>query len=157
MYLIVKTKKKKIPGLCWREDEKPSHYFENWEKIIYLALPMLILPVCNQVVVEGIFFFKREKSTHKFYLFIYLFIYWYYPFFHFLKFYWSTVDLQGCDNFCCTTKYTCAHPFSFRYFAHIDYHRISGRVFCAMQHVPVGQMLRGNLSLPKYLADKHQR
>ena len=75
MYLIVKTKKKKIPGLRWREDEKPSHYFENWEKIIYLALPMLILPVCNQVVVEGIFFFKREKSTHKFYLLIYLFIY----------------------------------------------------------------------------------
>ena len=25
--------------------------------------------------------------------------------FHFLKFYWSVVDLQGCDNFCCITKW----------------------------------------------------
>ena len=26
-------------------------------------------------------------------------------FFHFLKFYWSIVDLQYCDNFYCTTKW----------------------------------------------------
>ena len=25
-------------------------------------------------------------------------------FFHFVTFYWHTVDLQGCDNFCCATK-----------------------------------------------------
>ena len=33
-------------------------------------------------------------------------------FFHFLKFYWSIVDLQCCDNFHCTTKWsshTCTH------------------------------------------------
>ena len=33
-------------------------------------------------------------------------------FFHFLKFYWSVIDLQCCDNFCHTTKwfsYTYAH------------------------------------------------
>lgn len=35
-----------------------------------------------------------------------------FSFFHFLKFYWRTVDLQGCGHFCCTTKrfnYTCSH------------------------------------------------
>ena len=37
-------------------------------------------------------------------------------FFHFLKFYWSRVDLQCCDNFCYTTKwfsYTYTHIHSF--------------------------------------------
>ena len=32
-----------------------------------------------------------------------------------LKFYWNMVDLQGCDHFCCTTKwftYTCTHTYS---------------------------------------------
>ena len=34
-------------------------------------------------------------------------------------------------------KYT--HPFSFRFFSHIDYHRILGRILCAIQQIPVGQ------------------
>ena len=33
--------------------------------------------------------------------------------------------------------YTYTHPFSFRFFSHIDYHRIQGRVLCALQQVPV--------------------
>ena len=47
-------------------------------------------------------------------------------FFHFLKFYGGTVDLQCCDNFCCTTD-SLIHTtqlFLFRFFFHIDYHRI---------------------------------
>ena len=62
--------------------------------------------------------------------------------FFFFKFYWSGVDLQGCDNFCHTTKwfsYIYIHIHSFGFFFHIDYHRILGRVLCAVQQVPVGQ------------------
>ena len=34
----------------------------------------------------------------------------------FFKFYWSVVDLQGCDNFCCTKKwFTCTHIHSLSY------------------------------------------
>ena len=48
--------------------------------------------------------------------------------FHFLKFYWSMVDLQ-CDNFCWTKwfSYIYTYPFFFRYFSHIDDHRVLGR------------------------------
>ena len=58
------------------------------------------------------------------------------------KFYWMVVNLQGCDNFCCTTKwprhtYTYIHLLWF--FSHIDRHRILGRVLCAMQQVPISQ------------------
>ena len=45
-----------------------------------------------------------------------LFYSFYCFFFHFLKSYWSTVDLQSCDHFCCTTErfgYICAHIHSF--------------------------------------------
>ena len=38
-------------------------------------------------------------------------------FFHFLKFYWQIVDVQYCDDFCCTTKwfnYTYTHTCSFQ-------------------------------------------
>ena len=64
----------------------------------------------------------------------------------FFKFYWNTVDLQGCDHFCCTTKWLSytfiyTHPFSFGFFSHIDYHRILSRVLCAIQQVPIGQSL----------------
>ena len=31
------------------------------------------------------------------------------------------------------------YPFSFRFFSLIDYHRILGRVLCAIQHVLIGQ------------------
>ena len=31
------------------------------------------------------------------------------------------------------------HPFSFRFFSRIDYHRMLGRVPCAIQQVPIGQ------------------
>ena len=31
------------------------------------------------------------------------------------------------------------HPFSFRFFAHIDDHGILGRALCATQQVPTGQ------------------
>ena len=31
------------------------------------------------------------------------------------------------------------HLFSFRFFSHIDYHRILGSVLCALQQVPGGQ------------------
>ena len=59
-----------------------------------------------------------------------------------LKFYWSRVDLQCCDNFYCTVMiqlYIYTHPFFFRFFSHVDYHRILGRVPCAVQQVPIGQ------------------
>ena len=54
---------------------------------------------------------------------------------YFLKFYWSIVDLQCCDNFCSSTawfSYTYTHPFFFKFFSHKDYHRILGRVPCAI-------------------------
>ena len=35
--------------------------------------------------------------------------------------------------------YMYTHPFSFRFFSHIDDHRIFGRVPCAIQQVPTGQ------------------
>ena len=51
---------------------------------------------------------------------------------HLKKFYWSWVDLQCCDNFCCTRKgfsYTCTRINSLLdLFSHIDYHSIVGRV-----------------------------
>ena len=62
--------------------------------------------------------------------------------FLFFKFDWSIVDLQVCENFCYMTViqlYTYTHPFSFKFFSHIYYHRISGRVLCAIQQVPIGQ------------------
>ena len=60
-------------------------------------------------------------------------------FFLFLvKFYWSIVDLQCCDNFFCTPKWF-SYPFPFRFFSHIDYHRLLDRALCAAQQVPVGQ------------------
>ena len=67
--------------------------------------------------------------------------------FYFLifKFYTSIVDLQGCDNFCCTTvgqPYTDTYPFSYRFFAHIDDRRIWGGVLCATPQVPLGQSFR---------------
>ena len=33
--------------------------------------------------------------------------------------------------------YTYTHPFFFRFFAYIDYHRILGRVPCATQQAPL--------------------
>ena len=35
--------------------------------------------------------------------------------------------------------YIYTYPFYFRFFSHIGYHRILGRVLCAIQQVPVGQ------------------
>ena len=58
-------------------------------------------------------------------------------FFPFFKFYWSIVDVQYWDNFCCTTViqlYTYYLSF-FRFFSHIGYHTILGRVPCAIQQV----------------------
>lgn len=74
---------------------------------------------------------------------------------HFLKFSYSRVDLQGCDNFCCTAVvplyvYTC--PFFFRSFSHIDGRRILGSILCALQRVLVSQsfpMQQRALARPK--------
>ena len=50
---------------------------------------------------------------------------WVFFFSFFLKFDGSLVDLQGCDHFCCTTKwfsYTCQHiQFFFSFFSNRDY------------------------------------
>ena len=35
--------------------------------------------------------------------------------------------------------YMYIHPFFFRFFFHIDYHRILGRALCAIQQVPTGR------------------
>ena len=47
----------------------------------------------------------------------------------------------SCDNFCCTKKVIQLHIYThpFRFFSHIDYHRIVGRVPCAIQQVPPSQ------------------
>ena len=37
--------------------------------------------------------------------------------------------------------YIYTYPFFFRFFSNVDSHRILGRVFCAIQRVPVGQSL----------------
>ena len=71
--------------------------------------------------------------------------FWCMYFFNFLKSYWNLVDLQGCDNFCCTRVirllwFIYAHLFFFRFFSHIDHHRVLDRVLCAIQqalHWPV--------------------
>ena len=56
--------------------------------------------------------------------------------FYLYKFiYWSIVNLQGCDNFCCTTQWpshTYTHIHFSQFFSQIDYHRILGRVLCAI-------------------------
>ena len=46
-----------------------------------------------------------------------------FPLFFFFKFYWSIVDLQGCNHFL-LQLYIDTHPFSLRFFSHIDDHRI---------------------------------
>ena len=56
-------------------------------------------------------------------------------FLHFIKFYWSIVNLQCCDDFCHTTK----HFILFQILSHICYHGILGRVPCAIPQVPTGQ------------------
>ena len=58
------------------------------------------------------------------------------------NFYQSIVNLPGCDEICCTTKwpshiYTYIH--SLWLFSHIDYHGILSRVLCAIQQVPMDQ------------------
>ena len=77
------------------------------------------------------------------------FIWWFkinpitYCFFSLLKFYGRVIDLQGCNNFCCTTViqlYIYTHPFFSRLFSHVDYCKILGRVPCAVQQVPIGQL-----------------
>ena len=63
-------------------------------------------------------------------------------FFHFLKSYWSIYDFTMLWHFPLYNKvipYMCTLPFSFRVFSHINYHRIQGRVLCAIQQVPDGQ------------------
>ena len=60
-------------------------------------------------------------------------------FFIVLKFYWSIVDLQWCNNFCYTTKWR-SHTYThICLFSHINYHKILGRVLCAIQQVLIGQ------------------
>ena len=71
-------------------------------------------------------------------------------FFHSLKFYWRTVDLQCCDNFCCIARwlnYTSihTHPFS-QILSRMHFHRILRRVLCAIQQVPTVQSFHIPLS-----------
>ena len=72
-----------------------------------------------------------------------------YLFFSFLKFCWNRVGLQCCGNVCCTTKwfsYTDTHIHSSSDSCHTDYHRILGRVLCAIQQVTTGQ----SFYIPQY-------
>ena len=39
-----------------------------------------------------------------------------------------------------TYSYIHTYPFSLRFFSHVDYHRIPGRVLCATQQVPIGPL-----------------
>lgn len=53
------------------------------------------------------------------------------------------MDLQYCDNFCLYNKvirlYICTHTHFSQIFSHVDYHRIFGRIPCAIRQVPTGQ------------------
>ena len=56
------------------------------------------------------------------------------------KFYWSIVDLQWCENFCCMTKwfsYTFTHIHSFQILFPCRLPQTIDRVRCAIQQVPV--------------------
>ena len=62
------------------------------------------------------------------------------------KFYQSVVDLQCCDNLQCCRLYNKViqlyvgpRPFFFRFFSHIDHHKLLGIDPCAIQQVPAGQ------------------
>ena len=67
----------------------------------------------------------------------------YFSFFHFFKVSltcsWFTMLWQLLLYNKVIHLYMYTHPFSFRFFPHIDYHRISGRILCARQQVPTGQ------------------
>ena len=60
-------------------------------------------------------------------------------FFNFKKFYWSIVDLQCCDNSCCTAKwfsYIFTQFILFQILFLYIFHRILGRVFLCFIKVP---------------------
>ena len=60
-------------------------------------------------------------------------------------FYWSRVDLQCRDKFLLFSKVfqlsMDTHPLSIRFFPHVDYRRILGRVLCAFAHFKIGLFL----------------
>ena len=72
-------------------------------------------------------------------LFIYLFIF-------ILKIFYCSTEVRLIYNVAINSAvqhsdwlYMYTHPLSFRFFSHIDAHRISGRALCAVQQVPAGQ------------------
>ena len=59
-------------------------------------------------------------------------------------FYWSIVDLQGWDNFCCTTKWpshTYTYIHSLWFFSHIDHHSPYIIFKCYLIHVITNRFL----------------
>ena len=47
------------------------------------------------------------------------------------------------------------HPFSFRFFSHIDYHKIFGKVLCGIQQVLSKWLKQSDLAVVKILSSKN--
>ena len=100
----------------------PHHIYIWWKEYIYIPLLTLSAIMFHHKGLDAVPFANRMFT-----------------------FYWSRVDLQCRDKFLLFSKVfqlsMDTHPFSIRFFPHVDYRRILGRVLCAFAHFKIGLFL----------------